>query len=89
MKSKDSNQLFIEGLSKDGVVGCLNKVIIVPPGNFESKDEKCWTLMIEQKGGHGFHADIVIAWYKTRTLARQHAKILRAALNPYTLQITK
>lgn len=82
-EEKAANESFIREIALNGVVGCSHRVIIVPPGKDWSRrdPERCWTLMIEQWGGNGFRGDVVIAWYKTRDAARQHAKLLRQALN--------
>jgi len=76
MKQK-TERPFIKALKKDGVVGAKHKVIIVPPGPDDDMVE--WTLVIDQQGGYG-RSDVVVAWYRTRSAARKHAKILRKAL---------
>lgn len=81
-EEKASHESYLKEMAKTGAVGCSHTVKICPPGDDTplGDEERCWTLMIEQKGGHGFRADIVIAWHKTRETARQHAKRLRKAL---------
>jgi hypothetical protein len=58
------------------VVGAIHKVIIIPP----SKYLREWTLYIDQQSAYSRHG-VVVAWYRTRSDARKHAKILRKALS--------
>lgn len=80
---KEANRRFIETLAKDGVVGCRHRVRIMAPSGDESKDEKVWTLMVDNIRGPG---DVVVAWYKTREAARKHAREIRKA---FSLLVTK
>lgn len=78
-EEKEANKSFISCLAKQHVVLCKHKVIIVPPSKNDPKKEKAWTLMVIQ-GKAYTNCDVVIAWYKNREQARQHARRLRTAL---------
>jgi hypothetical protein len=73
---KTANREFIKALAKDGVVGCRHKVSIHPPSGDEPKNERVWTLTVDNGRGLG---DVVVAWYKTRDAARIHAQVIRRA----------
>ena len=69
-----------EYILRDGVIGCKGlSVKILPP--YEEDVEKCWTLFVKQEGALD---GVVVAWYRTRELARVHARKIRHTLKDFS-----
>lgn len=78
-REKNLDRKFKKCLAENQVVMCKHKVLVLPPSNDTPKNERVWTLLIDQQSKK-HDLNVVIAWYKTRELARKHAKRLRTAL---------
>ena len=76
-EQKNTYNIFIKALAEDGVVECRHNVIIVPPASDLPKDERSWTLMVENGN---WPSGVVVAWYRTREAARNHARKIRKVL---------
>lgn len=68
-------QNFNEMLTTNKVVGCAGVKVYIGRPSYQN-DDIAWTLLV----ANSKISDVVVAWYKTRKDAREHAKILRQAL---------